>query len=202
MKKTIVSFLLAIFVVVLAFIISGCNYKHQAEPISKNDFSVYYNDFEINYYTVFSDILDKFGYGNAEEHEGNNYGYISGCPEARRFIIKYPDYENTVISLICIENYTTGEFFIERIRLDDVETKRGIRKGDKKDAMLEVYGENYQKESNDSDLCSYIYSDRAGHSIRFTVYEINNTIIDILFEYNVDGYESLMIESYQNAIIN
>lgn len=202
MRKTIIPIISAIFVIELSLIFNSCVYNNIPEMINRNDFAVYYNDFEINYDTAFVDILNEFGYGNIAEYEGNNYGYISGCPDARRFIIKYPDYENTQISLICIENYTTGNIFVERVRLDDAETQRGVREGDKKEDIFELYGENYQRELNDSDLCSYIYSDSAGHSICFTVYEISNTITDILLEYNTDSHESLMIENYQNAIIN
>lgn len=202
MKKTIIPIISTVFLLGIATVLNGCIHKKGLEVINRNDFAVYYNDFEISYDTEFSDILDEFGYGNAEEHEGNNYGYISGCPEARRFVVKYPDYQNTEISLICIENYTTGNVFIERVRLNESETQRGLEVGDKKEDIFELYGENYRKELSDSDLCSYIYSDSEGHSIRFTVYEISNTITDILFEYNTDSYESLMIENYQNAIIN
>ena len=71
MRKIIIPIISAIFVIELSLIFNSCVDNNIPEMINRNDFAVYYNDFEINYDTAFVDILNEFGYGNIAEYEGN-----------------------------------------------------------------------------------------------------------------------------------
>lgn len=206
--KTLKLSLFIMSVVIVIMFMCSCqpnenNYGEQftdadVSTLTKDDFAIRYGNTYIDYETNLNDLFEKEGYGNYEDYKYNNFGYISGSPQARRFVIKYPDYSNTKISLICIENLENDDLFIESIILNDVITNRDIGVGSSKSQVIDAYGDEYEIENNE---VSYRmkYFDSFGHSIQFMLYDDSDVVAEVLLSYNPNSNESMSIEEYQNS---
>ena len=165
--------------------------------LTEEDFTVEYRGMTINKNTKLDDVLTMFGHGDEDDHYDNRDGYISSSPTARRFQLKYPNYDDCEIRLVCIENHTR---FIEFISLY-VPTKRGLRVGDSKNRLMELYGEPDDKRLSDNQLIcwyEYFYEDQA---LSFGLSDNETTVFAIDVVFNRDSEESKSIEEYLKELL-
>ena len=164
--------------------------------LSEEDFTVEYRGLTINKNTKLNDVIKKFGHGDEDDYYNNNDGYISSSPIARRFQLKYPNYDNCEIRLVCIENDIQ---FIEFVELY-VSTRRGLQVGDSKSKLIELYGEPDDKKLSDNQLIcryEYLYEDQV---LSFGLSDNESKVFTIEIVFNRDSEESKSIEEYLKEI--
>ena len=103
------------------------------------DFEVTYKGYVINQDTKAEELMDKLGV--PEGFEDNNNGYISTLDGYRRWELDYPDFGSIHdIRVIFATDMKTDETYIETIALENIETARGVKKGDSRQAVYESCG--------------------------------------------------------------
>ena len=160
--------------------------------LSEEDFTVEYLGMTINKNTKLNDVIKKFGHGDEDDYNNNNNGYISSSPIARRFQLKYPNYDNCEIRLVCIENDIQ---FIEFAELY-VPTRRGLQVGDSRKKLMELYGEPNDKRFSDNQLIcryEYFFEDQV---LSFGLSDNESRVFTIEIVFNRDSEESKSIEDY------
>ena len=103
------------------------------------DFEVTYKGYVINQDTKAEELMDKLGVPKG--FEDNNNGYISTLDGYRRWELDYPDFGSIHdMRVIFATDMKTDETYIETIALENIETARGVKKGDSRQAVYESCG--------------------------------------------------------------
>ena len=103
------------------------------------DFEVTYKGYVINQDTKAEELMDKLGVPKG--FEDNNNGYISTEDGYRQWELDYPDfYSIHDMRVIFATDMKTDETYIETIALENIETARGVKKGDSRQAVYESCG--------------------------------------------------------------
>jgi hypothetical protein len=148
--------------------------------ITEEEFIVEYNGFRITPNTTLNELVEALSYGNEEEHESNNNGYINTIDYMQIFGLRYPDYNNTVIRVIYHKNLIDGSDYISAIQLYDG-CKRGLKVGDSRQKVIDVYGRPDEKIASGS-LVNYIsYLD--GKYLEISMKENETKVFYIMINY-------------------
>ena len=128
--------------------------------LTNEDFSVQYKDFIINEDTTVDELIQALGYGNDDEYDHNNQGYISTINDMLVFGLYYPDYENTELRVVYHERISDFSSYIAYLDLR-FETRRGLKIGDEVDRSIELYGKPDDiLEENGISKLFYLHGDR------------------------------------------
>ena len=111
--------------------------------LSEEDFTFEYDDNTFGISSKWRDFADILGY--PDEHEENNYGYVTTDNAGYRWSMRYPsqsesDYDFQVVMVSPSMEREGEDTYIESIVLMQTETYRGIKAGDSVSDLAAAYG--------------------------------------------------------------
>ena len=111
--------------------------------LSEEDFTFEYDDNTFGISSKWRDFADTLGY--PDEHEDNNYGYVTTDNAGYRWSMRYPsqsesDYDFQVVMVSPSMEREGEDTYIESIELMQTETYRGIKAGDSVSDLAAAYG--------------------------------------------------------------
>ena len=111
--------------------------------LSEEDFTFEYDDNTFGISSKWRDFADILGY--PDEHEENNYGYVTTDNAGYRWSMRYPsqsesDYDFQVVMVSPSMEREGEDTYIESIELMQTETYRGIKAGDSVSDLAAAYG--------------------------------------------------------------
>lgn len=130
--------------------------RTEGKQLSKEDFTVKYNNFEIIIGEQANKVLEKLGQGTANEN--NNFGFIGWDIENKyKFYSHGYPADSPIIDIITKVSVVEGTSIINQMNISNIGTNRNIRIGDSFEKLVELYGEPKEK-MNDNNETSYYYS--------------------------------------------
>ncbi|MDR0503474.1 MAG: leucine-rich repeat domain-containing protein [Treponema sp.] len=163
-KQTAIIGILAVIALTVTACNRGTRDKQPPSPIAhfaasshltEVDFIVEYNNYKITAETTLDQLLEALGYGNEEDHESNNNGYVNTIGHIQIFGLWYPDYNNTIIRVIYHKDLNDDSAYISAIQLYGG-SNRGLKTGDNLQRVIDIYG-HPDKIITNGNLTKYIY---------------------------------------------
>jgi len=160
--------LIRIILLIMASLISACvstefdkiftmdEERISTLKLSENDFIVTYDGFTITPITTLSELIESLGFGNVNDYEINNFGYVSTVDRMQVRVLYYPDYSTPKICVVYHVSLDEDYSYISAIQIYN-ESYRGLRVGDSMQKVIELYGQPDKKEYTGS-LHIYIYN--------------------------------------------
>lgn len=168
--------------------------EYEAGPMTQADIQIVYEGVTIDYSLSDADIVEALG-GYPEDYEDNNQGNISNGNGYRRWQLCYPNYAEPEISIVFLSKQEFdengmeyhGEGYSAFVRLENIETARGICVGDSKEEVLSAYGEPLfsQAYTANSDYTEFGYG-WDDYTIKFVTDETGETIRYIMIDYRME----------------
>jgi len=167
--------------------------NYEVIQLSEFDVEVVYSGFTINEEATSESVQNALGYPDGYYY--NNYGNISTGNGFRRWRLSYPDYTDTVVSVVFLSKPEVdekgrehrGDTYIVGISMVNMETNRGLRVGDAIDSVLDLYGQPaiIQEYRANPVFTEFVYSHN-GNNLRIILDRALSRVHNIFIDYNLE----------------